>query len=412
MKYIDNKAEDVKIAYIGGGSRGWAWGLMSDLATAGDMSGRVELYDIDFEAAKANETIGNKYNNLPEATSKWEYKAVETIGEALTGADFVIISILPGTFDEMESDVHAPEEYGIYQSVGDTTGTGGVVRALRTLPMFEEIAENIKKYSPDAWVINYTNPMTLCVKTLYRVFPEIKAFGCCHEVFGTQDILAKMASVLFGDFFSRKGETETIFADGWIISAGKETIKAYKEGEIAKYSLKNLLTDTGKGDLLARKATSASVYFSFSEERSALKDLFTPSFLKLLTPLIEEAEVAPAVLSISKDKIGMGLDFEMFALSLQKSNEAVFERDTTVVVPSGPFKVKNSGTGKMNEFYQNSHKSLCLREDGKDLWGIPFDKLICGRAGTVWNTSLAWSSSVRRNASGSAAATAVICSSI
>ena len=49
MKYIDNKAEDVKIAYIGGGSRGWAWGLMSDLATAGDMSGRVELYDIDFE---------------------------------------------------------------------------------------------------------------------------------------------------------------------------------------------------------------------------------------------------------------------------------------------------------------------------------------------------------------------------
>ncbi|MBQ7116867.1 MAG: alpha-glucosidase/alpha-galactosidase, partial [Clostridia bacterium] len=109
-----------------------------------------------------------------------------------------------GTFDEMESDVHAPEEYGIYQSVGDTTGPGGIVRAMRTLPMFEEIAENIKKYSPDAWVINYTNPMTLCVKTLYRVFPEIKAFGCCHEVFGTQDILAKMASVLFGEEIKRK----------------------------------------------------------------------------------------------------------------------------------------------------------------------------------------------------------------
>ena len=68
MKYINNKAEEVKIAYIGGGSRGWAWGLMSDLATAGDMSGRVELYDIDFEAAKANEIIGNKYNSLPDAT--------------------------------------------------------------------------------------------------------------------------------------------------------------------------------------------------------------------------------------------------------------------------------------------------------------------------------------------------------
>ena len=59
MRYVDNKAEELKIAYIGGGSKGWAWGLMSDLATSGDMSGDVYLYDIDFEAAKANEVIGN-----------------------------------------------------------------------------------------------------------------------------------------------------------------------------------------------------------------------------------------------------------------------------------------------------------------------------------------------------------------
>lgn len=192
MRYVGNEAKDVKIAYIGGGSRGWAWGLMSDLATAGDMSGEVYLYDIDYEAAKANEKIGNMYNTADGAVSEWSYKAVETIGEALTGADFVVISILPATFDEMESDVHTPEKYGIYQSVGDTSGPGGIVRAMRTIPMYEEIAENIKKYSPDAWVISYTNPMTLCVKTLYRVFPEIKAFGCCHEVFGTQKFLTKI----------------------------------------------------------------------------------------------------------------------------------------------------------------------------------------------------------------------------
>jgi len=64
--------------------------------------------------------------------------------------------------------------------------------------MFEEIAENIKKYAPNAWVINYTNPMTLCVKTLYRVFPGIKAFGCCHEVFGTQRFLCKMVEEMLG----------------------------------------------------------------------------------------------------------------------------------------------------------------------------------------------------------------------
>lgn len=192
MRYLDKKVENVKIAYIGGGSRGWAWGLMSDLAKAEDISGSVYLYDIDFEAAKNNEIIGNKIRFADGCKSVWNYKATETIGQALEGADFVIISILPGTFKEMESDVHTPEKYGIYQAVGDTVGPGGYVRALRTVPMFEEIALAIKEHCPKAWVINYTNPMTICVKALYTAFPDIKAFGCCHEVFGTQLLMTKM----------------------------------------------------------------------------------------------------------------------------------------------------------------------------------------------------------------------------
>ena len=198
MKYNNNKVEQIKIAYIGGGSRGWAWTFMSELALANDISGEVALYDIDFDAAKKNEVIGNKFNEVEKTNSIWNYKAVESIDEALTGSDFVIISILPGTFKEMESDVHTPEKYGIYQSVGDTVGPGGIVRAMRTVPMFEEIAQNIKKYCPDAWVINYTNPMTLCVKTLYRVFPKIKAYGCCHEVFGNKKILAHIVEEKLG----------------------------------------------------------------------------------------------------------------------------------------------------------------------------------------------------------------------
>ncbi|MCH5185210.1 MAG: alpha-glucosidase/alpha-galactosidase [Oscillospiraceae bacterium] len=190
MNYNKNNAENVKIAYIGGGSRGWAWGLMSDLVSQEDMSGSVYLYDIDCDAAKNNEIIGNKSSLADGAKSRWEYVAAQTVGEALTGADFTVLSILPGTFDEMYSDVHEPEKYGIYQSVGDTAGPGGILRAMRTIPMYVDIAEAIKKYAPDTWVINYTNPMSLCVWTLYRIFPGIKAFGCCHEVFGTQELLA------------------------------------------------------------------------------------------------------------------------------------------------------------------------------------------------------------------------------
>ncbi len=186
MYYKDNKAMDVKIAYIGGGSRGWAWKLMSDLALEKSMSGTVALYDTCMEAAENNAEIGNRIcRDFPDA-SPWKYKAYEKLSDALTGADFVVISILPGTFDEMDSDVHTPETYGIYQSVGDTVGPGGILRALRTIPMYEKIAHAVRDYCPDAWVISYTNPMTLCTDALYRAFPGIKAFGCCHEVFTTQ----------------------------------------------------------------------------------------------------------------------------------------------------------------------------------------------------------------------------------
>ena len=198
MKYEEHKAGGIRLAYIGGGSRGWAWKFMTDLAIEPSMSGEVVLYDIDHPAARANEIIGNKIDAAPATVGRWRYSVANTLREALTGADFVVISILPGTFDEMEIDVHLPERLNIWQSVGDTAGPGGMIRALRTLPMFVPIAEAIRDVCPDAWVINYTNPMSLCVKVLYHVFPRIKAFGCCHEVFSTQLLLAKAAGEMLG----------------------------------------------------------------------------------------------------------------------------------------------------------------------------------------------------------------------
>ena len=114
MKCDNKKAEDVQIAYIGGGSRGWAWTFMTDLALEPDMSGTIRLYDIDREAAEANEVIGNAVSARTDAKGKWEYRTCATLEEALTGADFAVISILPGTFDEMEADVHLPERLGIW----------------------------------------------------------------------------------------------------------------------------------------------------------------------------------------------------------------------------------------------------------------------------------------------------------
>ena len=188
----------IKVAYIGGGSKAWARVFMTDLALAEGLCGEIALYDIDVPAAELNQRIGAVINQSPETVSKWDYKVYTKIGEALDGADFVACSILPGTFDEMESDVHLPEEYGIYQSVGDTVGPGGILRAMRTVPIYEGFAREIKTHCPDAWVINLTNPMTACTKTLYDVFPEIKAFGCCHEVFHAQEFLCCVAREILG----------------------------------------------------------------------------------------------------------------------------------------------------------------------------------------------------------------------
>ena len=198
MRYENGMAKELKIAYIGGGSRGWAWGLMSDLAMEAKLSGKVYLYDIDQDAAYKNEVIGNSLCGREDVKGEWEYIACHTRREALENADFVVISILPGTFDEMESDVHAPEKYGVYQPVGDTTGPGGLVRGLRTGPMFEVIARDIEAYCPEAFVINYTNPMALCMRVLYDAFPAIKAVGCCHEVFHTQTLLCKALAEFSG----------------------------------------------------------------------------------------------------------------------------------------------------------------------------------------------------------------------
>ncbi len=192
MRYEGNTVQDLVVCYIGGGSRGWAWGFLKDIAMDEQMCGTVRLYDIDRAAAERNKVIGDKIMAHPDAKSRWAIEVVGSLKEGLEGADFVVASILPGTFEEMRSDVHAPEKYGIWQPVGDTAGAGGFMRAMRTIPMYVEIGKAIKEYAPNAWVINYTNPMSLCVRTLYEVFPEIKAFGCCHEVFGTQKLLAAM----------------------------------------------------------------------------------------------------------------------------------------------------------------------------------------------------------------------------
>ncbi len=167
---------------------------MSDLALSPHLSGEMALYDVDAAAARANVTVGQSIFGHKDARAKFSVTAEESLDDALTGADFVVISIEPGPTALRYADLEIPRSFGIIQPVGDTVGPGGINRALRTIPIFEGFARAIMARCPDAWVINYTNPMTLCVAALYAVEPKIKAFGCCHEVFGTQRRLASLVA--------------------------------------------------------------------------------------------------------------------------------------------------------------------------------------------------------------------------
>lgn len=193
---MPNPPLSLKIAYLGGGSREWARKLMFDLALTPELTGEVALYDIDLDSARLNEQLGNwlHASQQPGVVSRWRYTAVDTLKAALRDADLVIISIQPGSLELMQQEIAIAEKYGLYFPVGDTSGAPGLVRGLRSAAIYKGFAEAIAETCPQAWVINYTNPMAICTRTLTRVVPELKVFGCCHEVFAVQKMLAGLVA--------------------------------------------------------------------------------------------------------------------------------------------------------------------------------------------------------------------------
>lgn len=190
-------------------------------------------------------------------------------------------------------------------------------------------------------------------------------------------------SAMFGDLFQLKDETCFTLMNGWLVSGSHQGVEEYVSGRVMEYTLEEYMSDASQDDLLAENESSFVSFFSFSDASSSLEDIFRKPFLEMTSYLWKGAEFCPAVLSVHKDKEGIRISVDMKRLELARSKAPAFERDATVYVPEGPFEVKNSGSGKMNKFYQNSHLSLCLSEDGRDLWGIPFKNKICGIAETI-----------------------------
>lgn len=192
------------------------------------------------------------------------------------------------------------------------------------------------------------------------------------------------AASLFGTLFSIKDESFFTYIDGWIISGSEAAVNEYVSGRALENTLMEYMSDAGLPDRMSGKEMSFASYFSVTESADAAGAIFSKDFAASLSASAEGITYEPVTLSVSMVKSMPEISVEIDRVSVRKSKPPVFERDTLVEVSKGPFRVKNSGTGRMNLFYQQDNLYLCLQEEsGKGIWGAPFSAPICGRAGTV-----------------------------
>jgi len=186
------------IVIIGAGSVEFTRELLGDVFSFPELgSVRVVLHDISAERLETAEAIARA--TASAAGVQPEIVASADRRRALAGADYVINVIQVGMHDATVRDFDIPEKYNLHQTIGDTIGIGGIFRGLRTFPVLAGIAEDMLEVCPDAWLLNYTNPMAMNVTYLRHVAPKLKVLGLCHSVYWTMVGLCELVDVPFDE---------------------------------------------------------------------------------------------------------------------------------------------------------------------------------------------------------------------
>src|SRR3954451_1066723 len=153
-----------RICFVGGGSYQWTPKLLTDIALTKGLSGTIVLHDVAPGPMEEMQRLGRKI--IDEARADVSIETSGDLHEALKDAEFVIVTITTGGLEAMRKDLDIPLRYGIYQSVGDTVGPGGLSRALRNVPTLLHIAKTMEQVCPNAWMLNLTNPLTVLTRAV------------------------------------------------------------------------------------------------------------------------------------------------------------------------------------------------------------------------------------------------------
>lgn len=174
----------MKITFMGAGSTVFARNVIGDCMCVESLRDSVfALYDIDGQRLEESRVILEAMRKTMGGYGKIEcYLGVENRKDALRGASFVVNAIQVGLYDPCTIiDFEVPKKYGLRQTIADTLGIGGIMRALRTIPVLEDFAKDMEEVCPDALFLNYTNPMAMLSGYMQR-YTGVETVGLCHSV--------------------------------------------------------------------------------------------------------------------------------------------------------------------------------------------------------------------------------------
>lgn len=176
----------MKITFMGAGSTVFAKNVIGDVLLTPVLREDLEIALYDIDGARLEESyimidaLNKKYNDGKAKIGK--YLGVEERRDALRGANFVVNAIQVGLYDPCTIiDFEIPKKYGLRQTIADTLGIGGIMRGMRTIHVLKDFARDMEEVCPDAWFLNYTNPMAILTGYMLR-YTKVKTVGLCHSV--------------------------------------------------------------------------------------------------------------------------------------------------------------------------------------------------------------------------------------
>lgn len=356
-----------QVVFLGAGSVVFTRQLIADLLGFDDLP-PIDLVLHDIDAERLEVALGTA-----RALSRQFGKPLSVTGtldrrEALAGATFVVNMIQVGGIDATRIDLNVPASYGLRQTIGDTTGVGGVFRGLRTFPALSAIAADMLELCPDAWFLNYTNPMAMNVWWMSVVAPSIKTVGLCHSVYWTVVDLCALIGVPFeGTHYRAAGVNH----QAWLTEWSRDGVSLYP-----------LLDAAIAADPELNRRVRVEIYRRigfYPTETSEHSSEYLSWFLRS-DEQIERYRLRPLeYLGISEENVA---EFESAKLSLAAGTDLELEDGAAEYAPqfihsvlTGTERIIHGNVpnrGLIDNLPQNAVVEVPCRVDGEGLHPIPF----------------------------------------